>query len=816
MIQDITHGFRSLMRTPSFLIAALLTLALGIGSTAAIFSIAYAVLLKPLPYPGADRLFMLASPAISGQSGVSNTSQTGEIFYYLRDRMRSLENIAAHGGAGGWNLVSGTHAEHVTGMTVSRGYFDVIGVRPAVGRGFSVAEDQRNGPRAVILSDGLSRRLFDGRVDVLGQSIQLGGMPHTVVGVMPASYWQISQTAAVDLWTPLRTSPRDNSWNYPVIGRLRADTTEAELAAEFDALRWNLQRDVRDMAVERAGVLQWISYQRALALAHKDQLVLLSGAVGFLLLIACVNVASLQVVRGVSRRREMATRAALGGGRGRLIRQVLTESVMLALGGAALGLLVAQWGLDALVTQVPAGILGSHVVELDSRVVATVLALTVAAGLLFGIVPALNVAQTDVRTTLVEGGRHSVGRHTMRLRRVFTAAQCALAVVLLVSAGLLIRSFMNLSSAPLGFDPANVVIGKMSLQGSATQVQGGVGAMFQRTLAELRRVPGVAAVAVANNIPIERGLNLAIRPPAGGVLDSVRVVDLRWISPEFFDAFRIPVRDGRKFSDSDTASSAPVAIVNEAFAKSFFGRPNVVGETIRLMGNDPARQIVGVIADVKARSGAGWTRGLNALAAAPPPTMYVPLAQLDDSSFTGSGFPINWIVRASSSTANVTPAVRQIIQGSVPLLPLLRVEPMDEVVARDLEMQRFLMMLVGAFAFAAIGLAVIGMYGLTAYAVSQRSQEVGIRMALGATAQRVLRGFLAEGVAVALIGLAIGLVAAAFATRILSAMIFDVAPQDPMTLVVVSVVLVAMAIVATLIPSMQAARTNPARVMRAE
>jgi predicted permease len=641
-------------------------------------------------------------------------------------------------------------------------------------------------------------------------------MPHTIVGVMAASYWQVSQTAAVDLWTPLRTSPRDNSWNYPVIGRLRGDATEVQLAAEFDALRWSLQRDVRDLSVERAGVLQWISYQKSLTLAHRDQLVLLSGAVGFLLLIACVNVASLQVVRGVSRRREMATRTALGGGRGRLIRQVLTESVLLALGGAVLGLLVAEWGLDALVSQVPAGILGSHIVELDGRVVAGVLGLTVAAGLLFGIAPALTVAQTDVRSVLVEGGRHSVGRHTMRLRRVFTAAQCALAVVLLVSAGLLIRSFMNLCSTPLGFDPANVVIGKMSLQGSSTQVQGGVGAMFQRTLVELRRVPGVAAVAVANNIPVERGLNLAIRPPAGGVVDGPRAVDWRWVSSEYFAAFRIPVRDGRVFDDSDTKSSAPVAIVNEAFAKSFFGRPNVVGETIRLMGNDPARQIVGVIADVKARSGAGWTRGLNALAAPPPPTMYVPVAQLDDSSFTGTGFPISWIVRASSPGLNVAPAVRQIVQGSVPLLPLLRIEAMDEVVARDLEMQRFLMILVGTFAAAAMGLAVIGMYGLTAYAVSQRSQEVGIRMALGATAHRVLRGFLAEGVSVALIGLVIGLVGAAFATRILTAMIFDVAPQDPMTLVVVSVVLVVMAIVATLIPSVQAARTNPASVMRAE
>jgi putative ABC transport system permease protein len=815
MFQDIRHGLRSLMRTPSFVVAALLTLALGIGSTAAIFSIAYAVLLKPLPYPDADRLFVLASPGPSTQPTLINTSQTGEIFHYLRDRIRSLENIAAHGGAGGWNLISGTHAEHVTGMTVSRGYFDVIGVRPAFGRGFSVAEDQPGGPRAVILSDQLSRRLFDGRVDVLGKSIQLGGVPHAVVGVMPASYWQASQTATVDLWTPLRASPSGNSWNYPVIGRLRAGVSEVQLAAELDAMRWNLQRDVRDLSAERAGVLQWMSYQKSLALVHRDQLVLLSGAVGALLLIACVNVASLQIVRGVSRRREMATRAALGGGRGRLIRQVLTESLLLALGGAALGLLVAVWGLDVLVSHVPAGILGSHVVEFDGRVVATVLGLTVAAGLLFGIAPALNVAHIDVRTTLVEGGRHSVGRHTMRLRRVFTGAQSALAVVLLVSAGLLIRSFVNCTSAPLGFDPANVVIGKMSMQGSSMQVQGGVGAMFQRTLLELRRVPGVAAVAVANSIPVERGLNLALRPPTGGVLNGVRSVDWRWISPDYFAAFRISLRDGRTFDDRDHASSAPVAIVNEAFAKLFFGRPNVVGESIRLMGNDPGRQIVGVVTDVKARSGAGWTRGLNALAAPAPPAMYVPVAQLQDASLTG-GFPISWIVRTSSPSANVVPAVRQIVQGSAPLLPLLRIEPMDEVVARDLEMQRFLMFLVGAFASVAMGLALIGMYGLTAYAVSQRSQEVGIRMALGATAQRVVRGFLAEGVSVALFGLAIGLVGAAFATRILTLMIFDVAPQDPVTLVVVSVVLVTMSIIATLIPSLQAARTNPARVMRAE
>ena len=813
MFQDVRHAYRSLMRTPSFLIAALLTLALGIGSTAAIFSIAYAVLLKPLPYPAADRLFVLAHPAPSGQAADVNIYETGEIFHYMRDRVRSFENIAAHSVAGGVNLSTGAQAEHVSRMTVSRGYFDVIGIRPALGRGFSVAEDQPTGPRAVILSDHLSRRLFGGRKDVLGESLQLGGTAHTVVGVMPPSYWQ---TPAVDLWTPLRVPPTDNSWNYPVIGRLRAGVDPAHMNAELDDMRWTLQREVRDLSAERAGVLRWMSYRESLALTQKDQLVLLSGAVGFLLLIACVNVASLQLVRGVGRRREMATRAALGGRRSRLVRQVLTESMLLAVGGAALGLIVAGWGLDALLAQVPEGMLGSNVVHLEWRVIAIVLGLTVTAGLLFGIAPALSATRIDLRTALVESGRHSAGHHTMRLRRVFTAAQCALAVVLLVSAGLLMRSFVNMRSAPLGFDPTNVVIGKMSLRGAATQVAGGIGPMFQRTLAELRRVPGVAAVAVASDIPVERGLNLAIRPPAAGIVRGVRPVDFRWTSPEYFAAFHIPVRDGRVFDDRDSPTSLPVAVVNEAFAKTFFGRPNVVGETIRLMGKDPPRQIVGVVADVKARSGAGWTRGINALSSPAPPAMYVSVAQLQDGSFTGSGFPMSWIVATSSADSTVIQTVREIVQNAAPLLPFLRFEAMNDVIARDVEMQRFLMMLVGAFAAAAIALAVIGMYGLMAYAVGQRRQEVGIRMALGASAQRVLRGFLAEGMAVALIGLAFGLAGAAFATRILSAMIFDVAPQDPMTLVVVSVVLVAMAIFATLIPSLRAARTNPARVMRTE
>jgi predicted permease len=817
LFQDVRHGFRSLRRNPSFLTAALLTLALGIGSTAAIFSLAYAVLFKPLPYPAPERLFVMASTENPGQVGPLSTSQTGEIFHYLRDRLRSLENVAAHGSAIGWNLASGNQAAHVTGMPVSRGYFDVIGVGPAVGRGFNADEDRPGGPRVVILSDQLSRRLF-GRTDVLGESIQLGGLPHAIVGVMPSSFWQ---TPVVDLWTPLRVSPTNNAWNYPVIGRLAAHATEAQIAAELDATRWSLQRDVRDLSVERARVMQWMRYHDALGFFQRDQLLLLSGAVGFLLLIACVNVASLQLVRGVSRRREMATRAALGGGRGRLVRQVLTESVLVAAGGAALGLMTAHFGLSALLSQVPSGLLGNHDVQLEWRVVAIVLTMTVAAGVAFGIAPALSVARIDARTALVESGRHSAGRHTMRLRRVFTGAQCALAVVLLVAAGLFIRSFANLRSVPLGFDPSNVVVGRMSLQGASTQLPGGVAAMFHRTLGELLEVPGVTAAAVTNSIPVERGLNLPLRPPAGGALDRVRSADWRWVSPGYFSVFRIPVRDGRIFDERDQASSTPVAVVNEAFAKFFFGRPRVVGEMIQMVGNDPPRQIVGIVSDVKARSGAGWTAGVNALAAPSPPAMYVPVAQLKEGSLSGSAVPMSWVVRtagqhAVSTEQDAASIVRRIAQRSAPLLPFLRFDGMSDVIAEDLELQRFLMVLVGAFAAAAMTLAIVGIYGLTAYSVSQRTQEVGIRMALGATAALVLRRFVAEGVFVALAGLAVGLAVAAVATRLISSMIFEVTPDDPTTLGLVSVVLVVVAVVSTLIPSVKAARTNPAHVMRTE
>jgi putative ABC transport system permease protein len=808
LTQDTRYAARSLRRAPAFTLAALATLALGIGATTAIFSVVNAALLKPLPYPDPHRILVLGY-----QDG---GSQDGQIFHYLGERARSFQPIAAHSGSSGWNLVVGDHAEYVAGLPVSEGLFDVLGVAPLVGRGFSRAEDQANGPRAVVLGEPLWRRLFGARQDAIGEDVLLGGVRHTIVGIMPAGFRTMP---AADVWTPLRLSPTDNSSNYTVLGRLREGVSPREAASELAALKNGLHRDLQGISEARSQALQWVAYQRWLGLAGRDALLLLLGAVVFLLLMACVNVASLQLVRAVSRRREMATRSAVGGGRARLIRQVLTESVLLALVGAALGTLVAHWGVRTIVTLVPGRLLEGRSVDLDWRVLGVTLAVAVGAGIFFGLAPALGTARLDLRTALWEGARSTAGRPTMWLRRAFTVIEVALAVVLLVGAGLLIRTFVNLRSAALGFDPSNVVIGKMSLQGSTSQTRDQMAAFFERTLVRLRQVPDVTAAAVGNNVPVERGLNLPLEPPAGALVDRMRAVDWRYVTPQYFTLFGIPLRAGRVFDERDQAQGAPVVLVNEALARTYFGATHVVGRFIQIASNlkDPPREIVGVIADVKGLSHSGWTSGLSALGSPVAPTMYVPAAQVPDNllQMVHRFLPISWAVRTRRAV-DVVPAVQEAVRSAEPRLPFIRFETMEQVIARDLELQRFLMILLGVFAAVSLTLAAVGMYGLVAYTVTQRTREVGIRMAHGATRTRVLRTFLTEGLSLVTAGVAIGLAGAALASRLLTSLVFGIDPLDPLTFVVVSALLTLVAGTATLMPALQASRTDPMQALRLE
>lgn len=811
MWQDVKQALRGLGRAPAFTLASVVTLALGIGGTTAIFSVANALFFRALPYPEADRLLVLTP---DGGGAVS-----GRVLHHVRDGARSFEAIAARGGGAGWNLVAGGEAEYVESGRVSDGYFELLGVSPLLGREFTPVEARPEGPQAALLSEALWRRRFGARRGVIGQVVELGGVPHTVVGVIPDG---AEVTTSPDIWTSLQVSPRDGGRNYTVLGRLRRGVSPAQAQSELEILRLEVTRELGvDEARETWNPLVWTSYREALVRGDRTQVLVLLGAVGFLLAIACANVAGLQLARGVGRRREMATRLALGGGRRQLVRLLLAESVLLGLGGGLLGLLVTRLvmrGASLLASR--GGAFGAP--ELDGRVLFVAMVISIGAGLLFGLAPALDGSRQDLRSALGEGGlRHSASRQTTWLRRGFVIAQVALAVVLLAGAGVLVRTFVGLRNVPLGFDPDDVVTAAMSLRGSSRQGGTQTVRFFEQTLARIRALPGVEAAAVGTGLPVERGLNLGLEPPAGGIVDEPSAVDWRYVTPEYFAVFGIQLRRGRIFDERDTANGAPVALVNEAFGRIYFGRRDVVGESVRLRpryDESPARRIVGVVADVKSASGSEWTSGPNALAAAAPPIMYVPLAQVSESlqTFVHGFFPVQWALRARGSGLGLVPALRDIVRAAEPTLPFIEFRPMNDIVASEIQAERDRMMLVGLFALLAMVLAGVGIYGLIAYGVGHRAQEVGVRMALGATAGAVVGRFLKEGVLLALAGVALGLAAAALLSRALESFVWGVEPLDPLTYLVVAMLLLAIAALASLAPAQRAARVDPTVALRQE
>jgi putative ABC transport system permease protein len=438
--QDVRYAARSLHRTPGFTGAALLTLALGIGATSAIFTVVNAALLKPPPYPEPDQLLVLTTP--------DGGSQTGQLFLYVRERLRAFEHLAAQRVSNGWNLVAGDYVTYVDALRVSEGYFDALGVAPLLGRGLSRGEDQPRGPDAVVISEALWRRAYGGRADVLGETIQLGGVPHTIVGIMPAAFRSIPDA---EVWTPLRTTATDNTQNYRIVGRLREGVTTSQAAAEFNALRPDIRRDFPRNNSNRLATTGWLPLRQVLGVNVRQPLLMLLGAVVFLLLIACLNVASLQLTRALGRRRELVTRAALGGSPFRLVRQVLVESALLAISGALLGLIVAVAGtqlLFGLVSEDAARqMLSGETANVDWRVFVFALATAVGCSVIFGVAPALASSRVDLRPALGASATTTSSRRTVWLRRTLAGGELALAVVLLVGAGLLLRTLYNLHSA---------------------------------------------------------------------------------------------------------------------------------------------------------------------------------------------------------------------------------------------------------------------------------------------------------------------------------------------------------------------------------
>ena len=640
-----------------------MTLALGIGATTAIFSLVNATLLKPVPYPEPDRIAVLT--ARYGNAPVPASSQSGLTFTLVRDRVRVIEAIAAQSFSTNWNLSTSESAISVRGLRVSTDYLKVHGVRPLAGREFTSAEDQPGGPDALLISEALARRLFADSASALGRSVTLGGRPYTVVGVLPPDFVSIP---SADVLTPLRTTARDTGVNYRVIGRLRRDGTTEAAQTELQAVRTDLMRTVPNLVESRVPQFSWAGYREVLGRGVRQPILMLLGAVAFLLLVACVNVANLYLARAVARHREIATRASLGASRGRIIRQVLTESTMLAVAGSLLGLLVASGSTQLLLASISEDVarelLASATVSLDWRVLLVTTTVTLVAGLVFGLAPAVALLRVAPGSTL--GSRTTAGPSTAMLRRTMTIAEVALAVVLLVGAGLLVRSFMKLTSVELGFAPDNIVIGRMSLQGTSAENAAVRRQLIEQGLTRIRQLSGVSALAVSNSIPIEASLNLPMAPPAGGLIDQPRAVDWRYVSPDYFRLFQIETRAGTTFTEDDGAGRRPVAVVNEAFARTYFGTAGAVGRTIAF-GNDGPIEIIGVVADVKARSNAGFVRNLTlgAHGADTSPAVFVPVAQASDAAIQIANrfFDMKWIVRSTGAVAALEPQMREAIRA---------------------------------------------------------------------------------------------------------------------------------------------------------
>lgn len=801
VLQDLKYGVRTLRKAPVFTLAALVSLTLGIGANSAIFSVVNGVLLRPLPYPDAHRLVQVLRTFPSGGIG---SSLDGSLAAAVQEHARMLEAVAVTGPNTGLNLAQGTSAEFVRALPVSREYFEVLGVTPRLGRAFLPEEVVPNGPNVAIVSDDVWRRLLNADPDAIGRTITASHTPYTVVGVMPPDFHSIPP---VDVWYPLGEMAR-GSYNYTTIARLAPGATipsaTAELVAAVDGVRDALTQSFGD-----GQSLAAVEYGDFLARSDRRPLLILWGVVGAVLLIACANVANLLLARAVSRGREMSIRWALGAGRRRVALQLLTEGLLLSVIAGVCGLLVARLAAPALLSMSPAGAASWRSVPIDATVVVVTAVISVATGVVFGLAPIATLDPRNLGTRLRDdGARTTQGMGTSWLRRSLVAGEVALSVVLLAGAGLLIRSFVNLRSVDLGFDPSGVMTAQMSLNSERYRDPETVRAFYQRGLERVTSLPEVEAAAVVSGLPVERGLNVVVDvPDAAEPIDNA-LVDLRYVSAEYFDLMRIPVLAGRSFDDRDAAGAPPVVVVNREFARRLFADDRAIGRHAQIFSRGTEYEIVGVVGNVEEQGIGG-----NDIA-----VMYIhmPQAARGTLSSTHYYYPVSWVVRTRSGAADVAGRIREAIRAVDPLQPFTAFRSMDEVVAQALSTARFHMVLLSLFSGLAVILASAGIYGLMTYVVSARAREIGVRIALGASAAAIVRTVVGQGVALASAGVVVGLLGAAALTRLLDAFVFGVSTADPTSFAIAALGLLVVAVLASAIPAWRAARVDPVRMLRTE
>ncbi|HET7220825.1 MAG TPA: ABC transporter permease, partial [Vicinamibacterales bacterium] len=802
LFRDVRHAVRAFAKAKGFTVAALLTLALGIGANTAIFSLVNAALLQPLPYPEPDRLVQLVRRSARYEAD----GQTGRRYLFFREHLQGVAALAAARNPTGFNLVVGGDALFIRAMPVSKEYFAVFGVRPLWGTTFGAEHDAAGGPQAAVLGHALWARLFNSDPAVIGTSILLGGNSYVVLGVMPASF---RTTPEADLFVPLRpsTTGPGGGYNYGVTGRLKDGVTMAQASDDaarvFRAMAAAFPGEVREN--ERPSALT--SYQSQLSRESRPFLLMIFGAVGLVLAIACANTANLLLARASARTREIALRVALGARRRRIVVQLLTESVLLSLGGAVIGVALAYASLPALFTLVPPGTLNGQEPAIDGRVLLFTLAVAIATGVIFGLAPALSLTRQDLAEAFRQDGIRTVGsRRSTWLRSALVVGEVSLCMLLLVGAGLLIQTFVRLRAVDPGFDPAGVVAARMSLQGDRYASAGDVNRFFAEGLDRLRAIPGVTSAAVVNGVPIERGLNLNVDVLDGPAPAENRLVDWRYASGDYFATMGIPIVAGRGFGDGDRAGAPPIAVVNESFVRHYLTGTGGLGYHLRVFDSDVAMEIVGIAKDVS-------ESGLRHPA---PPLMYVPVTQANAAGIRASHtyFPMTWVVRTAAPGAELERRMREAIRTLDPQQPFSTFSTMTEVKGAAFATEQRQMAIVTLFAAAGLLLAAAGVYGLIAYSIAQRTRELGIRIALGATPGTIVRGVVWHGARLALLGIAIGAASAVALTRMLERFVWGVSTLDPLTFATVPLVLLAISAVASLVPALRATRLNPLTAIR--
>lgn len=810
LARDARFAARSLAKTPGFTTAAVLTLALGIGANTAAFSVLYRVLLRPLPYPAADRLVEVAG-TYRGRSDALEV--TYPEFRFLQQNVQGLVRLAARAPVG-FDLYAGGEAERVHGLRVSSGYFRVLGVPPALGRGFTTAEDRLGGPRVAILSHELWERRFAGARDIVGRTILLDGEPYTVIGVMPAGFRSAGNVTVqgggtVDVWSTVGQVSRTigSGLNLDVLGRLRPGLSQvqvqAALAPAFDAY----ERQFSQLLPQRGTSVTLRPFGRLVGQPAQRPVTILFVASALLLLIACANVVGLMLGRALTRDGEIALRMALGASRRQLLQLLLVESVTLALIGGAAALLVAEWGVHTLLGLLPVELAGVASMEMSAGPLAFNFAVAIVAGLVLGLVPAWQMSGVQPRAQLQDAAaRTTAGVHRARLRNALVIGELAISLVLLVGAGLLIRTLSNLLASDVGFDTHHVLTAEIWLTGTRYDSTSSIAGFYDALLARVDAIPGVRAAGVIEaGLPLQRGGNM---PALVEGRMPYRIVDYRAVTPGYFKALGVPLIEGRSIGGEDQQGAQPVAVVNRAFARTFFPGADVIGHVVRVGGSShPLRRIVGVLGNASA----GADR-------AAPPTVFIPAAQTPAGLTLGfdGWFATHVVVRTAGDPVALAGALTRVIRGTDPQVPLGRVQSMDRVLSTSVAFQRFAALLLAVFAGLAVMLAAVGVFASVAWFATQRRHEMGVRIALGARPGDVVRMVVGRAMLVAGAGVGIGLGGALALSRVLRTQLYHVSPFDPLTFTLVAASLAAVVLLSSYLPARRAASADPVEALRAQ